>query len=417
MSEQVVLSSDAGPDDPVMRAMRWRSLMAALLGWTLDAMDWMILALVLTHIGTDFGIGLTELGLLGTTTLLGAAISGLVAGVIADKYGRVKILTVTMIWYAVFTAACGFVDSFVHMLILRFLTGLGLGGEWGIGAALVSEYWPEKYRARATSFVHSGWPIGYGLASLAYLFILPEWGWRAMFFIGIIPAIVAMWVRLAVPEPQEWRDMKEKMEALAKKGEKVKLPLATLFDPAHRRTTLFAMFWMGGMLMAYWGAATWLPAFLSKARGLNVVKTGSFLIILNIGAFFSYQFFGWLADVKGRRFALLLGCCCSVVATVIYVSIQSETGILIFGPVFGFMTYGIFGPAGAYISEMFPPEVRATATSFVFNFGRGLAMLSPFLIGAVADKYGLIMGLGMTALFSFVAVICLFFLPETKKQS
>lgn len=400
-------------DEASARSSRWKSLIAASLGWTLDAMDWMILSLALTHIGVEFGAGLAQLGMLATATLLGATISGLFVGMLADKYGRVKMLTITMVWYAAATAACGFAQDMTQLLLLRFITGVGLGGEWGIGAALVSEYWPEKYRARATSFVHSGWPIGYGLASLAYIFILPEWGWRTMFFLGIIPAFVALWVRMSVPEPEEWKQAKAKK---AVPGEEKKIPLGVLFSPQYRKTTITAIVWMSGMLMAYWGAATWLPAFLSKAKDLNIIKTGGFLIVLNVGAFLGYQFYGWLADAKGRRFSMLFGCVGSIVATLIYVSINSESTLLLFGPVFGFLTYGIFGVSGAFISELYPPEVRATGTSLIFNSGRGFAMISPFLIGTVASQYGLTLGLGLTAAFSTVAIIALFLLPETRKN-
>jgi len=403
----------APPEDPVMKARRWKSLIAASLGWTLDAMDWMLLSLSLTLIGKEFNLQMTDLGFLATATLAGAALSGLFMGVIADYFGRVRMLTVTMIWYAVFTAACGFAQDYTQLIILRFLTGIGLGGEWGIGAALVSEYWPEKYRARATCFVHSGWPIGYGLASLAYMYIAPTHGWRGLFFLGVIPAIVALWVRYSVPEPAEWSDAKARHKAA---GTTMKFPLSTLFGKDYLRTTIMAIIWASGSLMAYWGAATWLPAFLSKAKQLDIIKTGGFLIVLNAGAFFGYQFYGWLADTKGRRWTLIFASFACIVATLIYVSIDSQNILLFFGPVFGFFTYGLFGIFGAYISELFPSEARASGTSLVFNAGRGLSMLSPVLIGSVAAAHGLVMGLGLTALFNLIAVVALLMLPETVKR-
>lgn len=412
MTEQIHQDSTALPEDPIMKSRRWRSLIAAALGWTLDAMDWMLLSLALTLIGKEFNLQMTDLGLLATATLAGAALSGLFMGVIADYFGRVKMLTVTMIWYAAFTAACGFAQDYTQLIVLRFLTGIGLGGEWGIGAALVSEYWPEKYRARATCLVHSGWPIGYGLASLAYIYIVPAWGWRGLFFLGVIPAFVALWVRLSVPEPEEWRKTKERRDS----GEVMKFPLATLFGPEYLRTTILAIIWTSGSLMAYWGAATWLPAFLSKAKQLDIVRTGTYLIVLNAGAFFGYQFYGWLADTKGRRWALIFAAVACIVATVLYVSIDSPTPLLLFGPVFGFFTYGLFGIFGAYISELFPAEARATGTSLVFNSGRGVSMLSPVIIGSVAASHGLVMGLGITALFNLIAMVALVLLPETAKH-
>ena len=388
----------------------WKSLFGAVAGWTLDAMDWMMLALALPLIRATFDVSLPQVGLLATATLGGAALGGIFVGMLADYIGRVKVLMITMVWYGVMTAACGFAQTYEQLLILRFITGIGLGGEWGVGAALVTEYWPENLRARATSLVHSGWPIGYGLAAVAYMYIVPDYGWRALFFLGIIPAFIAIYIRFSVPEPQEFVESKKRAEKSAEK----KVPLAVLFSAEHRRRTFIACMLTSGALMAYWGAASWLPAFLATAKKLDIVKTGSFLIILNAGAFLGYQFFGWLADTKGRRISFMSGSIGSIIATLIYVNIDSNTALLLFGPIFGFITYGLFGPFGSFMAELFPPEVRATATSLTFNVGRGMSMLSPFVIGAVAQGYGLAAGLGLTAVFSLIALTAAFFLPETR---
>lgn len=389
----------------------WMSLGGAFAGWTLDAMDWMMLALALPLIRTTFDISLPQAGLLATATLAGAAIGGTLVGILADYMGRVKVLMLTMLWYGIFTGACGLAQSYEQLLFLRVIVGIGLGGEWGVGAALVSEYWPDKYRARATSLVHSGWPIGYGLASLAYMYIVPSYGWRSLFFLGIIPAFIAIIVRLTVPEPKAWLESKERKET----GTVTKFPLATLFSGQYVRSTILAMILATGALMAYWGSATWLPSFLATTKKLDIVKTGGFLIILNAGAFLGYQFFGWLADRNGRRTAFIAGMLGSIVVTIIYVMINDNQALLLFGPVFGFITYGFFGIFGAFVSELFPAEARATGTSLVFNFGRGMSMLSPFIIGAVAQAHGLTLGLGLTAVFNLIGVIAVYLLPETVK--
>ncbi len=251
---------------------QWRSLIAAMSGWTLDAMDWMMLALALSLIRTEFGISLGQAGLLVTATLAGAAIGGIFAGSLADSMGRVRVLTYTMLWYGIFTAACGFAQNFTQLLILRFVVGIGLGGEWGVGAALVSEHWPSRLRARATSLVHSGWPIGYGLAAIAYMLVAPQWGWRALFFVGIIPAFVALWIRRGVPEPQAWEQTQQ--ERLATDPAERQNPFAILFSPEYRRRTMWACVLASGALMAYWGSATWLPSYLATGRGLDVVRSG-----------------------------------------------------------------------------------------------------------------------------------------------
>ncbi len=391
---------------------QWLSLGGAFSGWTLDAMDWMMLALALPLIKNTFNCTLPQLGLLATMTLCGAAFGGTLMGIFADYFGRVRMLMITMIWYGIFTALCGLAQSYEQLLILRLLTGVGLGGEWGVGATLVSEYWPDRHRAKATCFVHSGWPAGYGLAAVAFMYIVPVYGWRGLFFVGVIPAFIAVWIRTAVPEPKVWVDArKERAEGVAGQPA-AKFPLFTLFTE-YCSLTIIACVLASGALMAYWGAATWLPSYLAKARNLNVIKTGSFLIILNAGAFLGYQFFGWFADLKGRRLAFGSGLIGSVIVTLIYVAIPDERSLLYFGPVFGFVSYGFFGIFGAFISELFPAKARATGTTLVFNAGRGMSMLSPYIIGAVAQAKGLGVGLGVTAVFNAIGLIALFMLPET----
>jgi MFS family permease len=408
-------TTSSNPTVEKLGKAQWLSLGAAFSGWTLDAMDWMMLALALPLIKTSFNCTLPQLGLLATITLLGAAFGGTLMGLLADYFGRVRMLMITMIWYGVFTAACGLAQSYEQLLVLRLLTGFGLGGEWGVGATLVSEYWPDRHRAKATCFVHSGWPAGYGFASVAFMLIAPSYGWRGLFFVGIIPAFIAVWIRTSVPEPKVWVESR-KQKALGTPGQPAtKFPLATLFSGEYCRLTVVACVLSAGALMAYWGNATWLPSFLAKARGLNIIRTGTFLIILNAGAFLGYQFFGWFADLKGRRLAFGSGLIGSVIVTLIFVAINNEQTLLYFGPIFGFVSYGFFGIFGAFISELFPAKARATGTTLVFNAGRGMSMLSPYIIGAVAQAKGLGFGLGTTAVFNAIGLIALLMLPETVK--
>ncbi len=382
------------------------------MGFTLDAMDWMLLALTLPLIQKTFDFSLPAGGLLATATLAGAAVGGAFIGILADYYGRVRILTWTMGWYAIFTAACGFAQSYEQLLCLRFVVGLGLGGEWGVGATLVSEYWPAKYRGRANALVQSGWCVGYGLASLAFMYIVPAWGWRALFLLGIIPAFIAVWVRRSIPEPQEWIERKQLGAVLSDR--KTEFPLTAMFSRTHIRKTIFCMVFTSGALMAYWGSAAWIPSFLYTTMKLDIVRTGGYLIVLNAGAIVGYQFFGWLADAKGRRFASIAGLSMSVVVTVIYVSIRDPQTLLLFGPVFGFATNGNLATMGSFLTEMFPVELRATATNFLFNVGRAMSMLSPYIIGMVGTVYGLGIGIGVTALLYMMGVFGAWMLPETR---
>ena len=413
MSEVTTATASAEPTGSMevtkVTKESWKCLLAAFAGWALDAMDWMLLALALPMIAEEFGSGMGAMGLLGTMTLLGAAVSGLFVGVLADKLGRVKMLMFTMIFYAVMTALCGFAQSYMQLLVLRFFTGIGLGGEWGVGAALITETWPAKWRAWATSTVHSGFPVGYGLASLAYMYIAPTWGWRYLFFLGILPAFVAIWIRLSVGEPEAWKASKNKP-----KEEQPKMPLAMLFQGIYLKRTIFASLLAGGALMAYWGMGTWVPTYLVKTKGLDIMRSGTFLLLLNFGGICGHQTFGYLSGRWGRRASMLLGIGSATLATLVYVVIDDPNTLFWFGWVFGWATYGFFGTFGAYLSELYPVEARATGASFTFNAGRALSMLSPYLIGIAANAYGLAVGLGLTAVFNAIAMLALLMLPETR---
>lgn len=396
---------------------QWLSLVGGFSGWTLDAMDWMLLSLMLPLLKLEFNLTLAQTGLLATATLGGAAIGGIIFGVLADYYGRVRMLTYTMIWFAVGTFLCGFTQSFEQLLVLRAITGIGIGGEWGVGATLVSEYWPDKMRARAISIVHSGYSIGYAIAIVATMLLAPAWGWRPLFWLGIVPAFVAIWIRRSVDEPESWVKSKEKRDAGIKLEleEAPKFPLKALFSGKSLRITLLGCIFMGGALMANWGINTWLPSYLVSAKGFNMIKSGGFLLVFNLGVLFGYQAYGWLADTRGRRFTFILGLIFGSIATGCYVIINDPQILLFWNFVLG-ASLGYFGTSGAYMSELYPAEMRATGTAFVFNFGRFMSMLSPFIIGALADTYGLGSGLGVTIVFNAIGLIGLLFLPETVRR-
>lgn len=390
---------------------QWGSLLGAWAGWALDAMDWTMLAMVFPLLKAEFGVSLPQLGMLATATLGGAAIGGIIFGVLADYYGRVRMLTFTMIWYGLGTAACGFAQSYEQLLIIRAITGIGIGGEWGIGATLVAEYWPDKLRARAIGLVHSGWSIGYGLSVLCMMFVAPLYGWRVMFFLGIIPAFVAVLIRLGVKEPEAWIKAKEE-RAKGIKADVARFPLASLFAAGYRRVTILACIFIGGALMANWGLSTWLPTYLKSAKGLDFVKTGIFLIVYQLGVFIGYQAYGWFADKKGRRYAFFVGLLGGCITTVIFSQLSNPQVILWFNFIFG-LSMGFYGLTGTFISELYPAHARATGTSFIMNMGRFLSMFSPVIIGTVAQSQGLAFGIGTTVGFLVIGIVALCFLPET----
>ena len=392
---------------------QWMSLVGAWSGWALDAMDWTMLALMFPLLKEEFAVSLPQLGLLATATLGGAAIGGIIFGLLADYYGRVKMLSLCMVWYAIGTGVCGFAQSFEQLLIIRAITGIGIGGEWGIGATLVSEYWPGRLRGRAIGLVHSGWSIGYGLSLLAMVLVAPRYGWRAMFWLGFLPALVAIWVRHGIREPEIWVKMKADREQGIGTATR-KFPLASLFSAGSRRITICACIFMGGALMANWGLSTWLPTYLKTAKGLDFVKTGIFLFVYQVGVFLGYQVYGWLSDAKGRRFAFIIGLIGGSLATAIFSQLSNPNVILFYNFLFG-LAMGYYGVSGTFLSELYPTEARATGTAFIMNFGRFLSMFSPVIIGAVAESQGLSFGLVTTIGFNVVALMALLFLPETVK--
>jgi len=389
-----------------------KSLVAAFLGYALDAMDWMMLAIALPLIMQSLHLSIVQGGLLSMATLGGAAVGGLFSGIIADYFGRTKTLIFIILWYAVFTAICGFTQSYEQLIVLRVLVGLGLGGEWGVGSALVAENYPVEKRAKATAVVQCGWPTGYGMAVILSMLVIPWWGWRGLFFIGILPAFFTLWIRVSVPEPESWKKSKEQ---LSQAGARQNFPYAVLFSRKYIFRLIVAIFVFGLPAMGYWGVSTWLPTYLSETRGLNLFKSGPFLILLNVGGAISYLLFGCLADKTGRRIAWGSGVALALVSILVFVKISTNTALLIFSPVLGFCTYGFIGIMGAYQAELFPQEARATALTFLNACSRFFSMFAPYIIGALAATKGMAFGFASTAIVYFISLILVPLLPETRK--
>ena len=404
---------------------QWKAFFATFAGWSLDAMDWMFVALALPLIMKEWKLDLPSVGLLGGATLLGVGISSFVSGAFADRFGRARAMMLAICGYSVVTVLCGLAQTYTQLLVLRIVCGIFLGGEWSIGATLLNEYWPARLRSRIMSTVQSGWAIGYGVASLLFMVIAPAYGWRALFFVGIVPAFAALLIRKTVPEPEAWvaadrerveikRALRAGKQVSVEQRQKVAFPLKALFGPDLARYTILSMIVCTSITLAYWGAATWLPTFLATTRKLSIVKTGMYLFWLNVGALVGYQLFGWLGDRNGRRFSLGAGFLASVVVVLVYINLESPRAILWFGPVFGFVTYGFWGMFGVALSELFPTWCRATAVNFCFNFARGIGFFGPYLIGTFAKTYGLTAAISVTSGLYLVAFVALVLVPEPR---
>lgn len=412
----------------------------------------MLYSMVLAHLMKDLGMDKATAGMMSSFTLLSSAVGGVVFGLIADRIGRVRTLTVTILVYSVFTAACGFSRTIFELAIFRILLGLGMGGEWATGAALVAETWPDEHRGKALGFMQSSWAIGYALAAGITALILPRWGWRAVFFVGVLPAFVTFWIRKKVEEPEIWlrtrkelpgggsvksarRAQEEKIASsispadletrpLAAKARelvnrKAKGSLAEIFRPPFLKSTVVASLMNAGTMFAWWGLFTWIPAYLGLPPseggiGLDVVRTSTWVVVMQCGMWFGYVSFGFICDRVGRKKTYILYLLAATVLVVAYSSVRNNLSLLLLGPFLAFFGTGYFSGFGTITAEIFPTRIRASAQGFTYNLGRGLSALAPFTIGALAKVHGLAFAFYLTAAFFLFSAAVAFGLPETK---
>jgi MFS family permease len=386
------------------------AFLATFAGWMLDGMDVMVYSLVLPTLLVAWNISKAQAGLLSTATLIISSLGGWIAGILADRFGRVEVFKVTIFWFAFFTFLSGFTQNFQQLLIVRSLQGLGFGGEWAVGAALISETMRSRYRGRAVGTVQAGWSIGWGISVLAYLLLfswLPhETAWRVMFWIGILPALLILYIRSKVREPEVYR-----VSTPDHRGS-----FLEIFSPALLRTTLFASLMTLGAQGGYHAVTTWLPLYLSSSRGLTTMNTGTYLFVVIGGAFLGYLAAAHLTDAIGRKRTLVLFAACSFLAVILYTSFPISNHLMLaLGFPLGFFPSGCFSPMGAYFSELFPTAVRASGSGFVYNFGRGAGALFPTLVGYVSGRASLGTAIAIFGSGAYlVMILAALFLPETR---
>jgi MFS family permease len=388
-----------------------RAFAGAFGGYALDSYDYQVLPLSLAAISATFGLTTGQAGLLATTTLVVSAFGGALAGVLADRIGRVRTLLITIITYAVFTVACGFATSYEMLLVLRALQGLGFGGEWAAGAVLVAEYCSPRHRGRALAWVQSAWAVGWGLAVIVYTvvfqFVGPDPGWRILFWTGALPAVLVLYVRWAVKDAPE---AEQKRKEDTQRGS-----FSAIFKGPLLKTTLFASLLATGIQGGYYALFTWLPTYLKTARGLSVIGTGSYLFFLITGAFVGYIAGGYITDRLGRKKTFALFAVASALLIVGYTAIPTgaNTAILFLGFPLGFCSSAIFSGFGSYLAELYPAALRATGQGFTYNFGRGVGALFPAGIGFAAQTMGVGGAMMFAAAAYGIAVLALLGLPET----
>ena len=391
-----------------------RTMAACFGGWSLDALDVQIFSFVIPSLLAVWGITTAEAGVLATVTLVVSSFGGWMAGAASDKYGRVRVLQLTILWYAVFTFLCGFAQNFNQLFVLKALQGLGFGGEWAAGAVLMGEVIRDKYRGRAVGLVQTGWSVGWGAAALVYTILsanLPEaLSWKVMFWIGLAPAALVFWIRRFVDEPE--------IKSNATEGAGLLHMFAALKAPHFSTTWRVSMMVTGAQGSSY-AITTFLPLYLKTERHLTSVGTGSYLLVLILGAFFGFVSGAYLADAIGRKATFLLSAIGSVVLMLIYLFAPlSNDMILPVGFLLGYINLMMFSPMGPFMTELFPTAVRGVGQGFCYNVGRGIGAIFPALVGFLAARLGLAAAI---AVFSFcglaLMIVALLILPETKGRS
>jgi MFS family permease len=391
-----------------------RALIAAALGWMLDAFDVMLYALLLPSIIRDLGISTEIAGAIGSVTLLAAAGGGLMFGVIADRFGRTRALMASVFIYSVFTAACGFATTAVNLAACRILLGIGMGGEWASGAALVSESWPDEHRGKALGLMQSAWAIGYGLAAFVTMIVLPRWGWRAVFLVGVLPAFLTLWVRRNVKEPDLWL---RRRDATIPRGN-----LGDIFAGGRLGLTIVVTLMNACTLFAWWGFNLWLPGYLSMPPsaggiGLSATRMSWFIIAMQAGMWLGYVTFGYASDIIGRKRAYVSYLVAAAVLVAIYTTVHVPIVLLLLGPLVAFFATGYFSGFGAVTAEIYPTSMRATAQGFTYNMGRVASAAAPFTVGTLAQTRGFDVALSITSVAFVAAAILWTWIPETKGRT
>ncbi|HBJ02150.1 MFS transporter [Lysinibacillus sp. UBA5990] len=362
---------------------RKKTVVASVAGLTLEGMDIMFISFAMTMIIAEFNIDLATGGLISSITNIGMLLGGIIFGVLADKYGRVKVFTYTIILFAIGTALTGVATSIEQVYVYRFIAGLGAGGEYGIGMALVAEAWPKNKQGRASSYVSVGAQYGVILAALLSAVILPTLGWRALFFVGVLPVIFAFIVRKNLHESPEWLASQNHQSNKEKKGK-----LAQLFaTPRVTMTTLTLILMATVQIAGYNGLMIWLPSMLQKSQGLSVSSSALWTISTAVGMIIGMLTFGRFMDRFGAKRAFCIFLLASACAVFLYSFATGAVAILMGGAIVGFFSNGMFAGYGALISSFYPVQIRSTATNTIFNFGRAIGGFSPIFVGYILQSY------------------------------
>jgi len=421
--EPIVAPRIVEPWYRTITAEQWRTLLAAKLGWMLDAMDFMLYAVALGPIRVYFGVDDATAGRLATATLIMSGVGGLAFGYVADRFGRARALRWTILIFSVASLGAATSQSILQLAFWRALLGIGMGGEWAAGAVLVSETWPAAHRNKASAIMQSGWALGYILAALLAALVIGNAApgsdrWRWLFVAGVLPALFTLWIRRYVPEPASWkRAAPTRVDA----GN----PFATIVGPALLARTVRVTLLAIAVQFAYWGLFFWLPSFLARpvaqgGAGMGIVGSLGWLIPVQLGAYAGYLTFGLIADAIGRRRTFVIFMIAAAIVAPVYGHMAGNPrALMLLGPLLGYFGTGYFSMFGAFIAELFPTRVRATAQGTTYNIGRMAGAAGPFTIGALAamPDVGLGLALASTSAFFLLAAVLVFTLPDRSGEA
>ncbi|AWH89981.1 MFS transporter [Limnobaculum parvum] len=388
------------------RKYAYKAVIASTVGYAMDGFDLLILGFILNAVALGLGLTTSEAGSLVTWTLIGAVIGGLIFGVLSDYYGRVKVLTWSIVLFAGFTGMCALAQGYWDLLIYRTIAGIGLGGEFGIGMALAAEACRPNERARMSSYVGLGWQAGVLAAALLTPLLLPVIGWRGMFAIGVIPALASFVIRHYIGEP----DIFVKKSKEKRKGNPFK---ALVSDRETIKASIGISILTSVQNFGYYGIMIWMPSYLSQQFGYSLTKSAMWTAVTVLGMAFGIWLFGQLADRYGRRPIFLIYQVGAALMVLAYSQLTDPFSLLIGGAIMGMFVNGMMGGYGALISEVYPTEARATAQNVLFNIGRGIGGLGPLVVGMIVTLYSFQTAIALLAsLYVLDILATLFLIPE-----
>ena len=401
-----------------------RVLLATYAGYGLDGFDLMIYSFIIPTLLTLWSMSKAQAGYIATGALVTSAIGGWAAGVLADRFGRARILQLTVLWFALFTFLSGFTHNFGELFLTRALQGFGFGGEWSVGSVLVAEIIDARHRGKATGLVQSSWSVGWAAAALAFwavsIIAPPEVAWKILFWLGILPGLLVVYIRRNVAEPAIFTRMRAQRVRAAGVAATAGSParhgvFLDIFRPPLLRTTILATLLSTGMLGAYYSITTWLPTFLAKERHLSVGASTGYLLMVISGSLAGYLVSAWLTDAIGRRRGFILFAACAMVLILLYTRLPVAGGMFLIGFPLGFFILGIFSGMGACLAELYPSAVRGSGQGFTYSVGRGIGGFCPSLIGVLSTRFPLGDTIaGFTVAAYALVIVSALAIPETR---